>query len=94
MRAPKSKLFQETEIPTFGRVEEWQRALGSDFNDLLLKSAEKCKGSEKAPVGSPRQKSFCGRMCGMKKKNTGTKKKKDPDSCLNQSLRRWKCRCD
>lgn len=54
---------------------------------------KKCKGSEKAPVGSPRQRSFCRRMCGHRKKNTGSKTAKDPDSCINQSLRRWKCRC-
>lgn len=54
---------------------------------------KKCKGYKKAPVGSPRQRSFCRRMCGMKKHNTGAEAKKDPDSCINQSLRRWRCRC-
>ena len=53
----------------------------------------KCKGTESSPVGSPRQRAFCGRMCKHRVKNTGSKKKKDPDSCINQSLRRWKCRC-
>lgn len=57
------------------------------------KKKPKCKGNKKAPVGSPRQKSFCDRMCGHKKKNTKSKTKKNPDSCINQSLRRWKCRC-
>ena len=52
-----------------------------------------CEGTESSPVGSPRQKSFCDRMCGHKKKNTKGKTKKDPDSCINQALRRWKCRC-
>lgn len=66
--------------------------------DLLLFASgdmnkAQCEGTKKAPVGSPRQRSFCRRMCGHKKKNTGAKKKSDPDSCLNQSLRRWKCRC-
>lgn len=60
----------------------------------FLKIAKpKCKGTESSPVGSPRQKSFCGRMCGHKKRNTKTKTKSDPDSCINQALRRWKCRC-
>jgi DNA-binding ferritin-like protein len=53
----------------------------------------KCKGTEFSPVGSPRQRAFCGRMCGHRKKNTKGKGKKDPDSCINQALRRWKCRC-
>jgi len=52
-----------------------------------------CKGYKKSPVGSPRQRAFCKRHCGMKKKLTGKKKAKDPDSCINQGLRRWKCRC-
>lgn len=54
---------------------------------------KKCKGSEKAPVGSPRQRSFCKRMCGHRKKNTGSDTARDKDSCINQSLRRWRCRC-
>ena len=53
----------------------------------------KCVGDKKAPVGSPRQRAFCGRMCGHKKKNTKSDTKSDPDSCINQALRRWKCRC-
>ncbi len=57
------------------------------------KNKPKCKGNKKAPVGSPRQNSFCKRMCSHKKKNTKSKTKKDPDSCINQALRRWKCRC-
>lgn len=62
-------------------------ASGDDINDA------KCVGTKSSPVGSPRQRSFCARMCGHKKKNTKNKAKKNPDSCINQSLRRWKCRC-
>jgi DNA-binding ferritin-like protein len=59
-----------------------------------IKTAKpKCKGTKSSPVGSPRQRAFCGRMCGHRKKNTKNKGKKDPDSCINQALRRWKCRC-
>lgn len=74
----------------------------NEFLDLVKKEAAKkkkkkkkpkCKGTKSAPVGSPKQRSFCARHCGHKKKNTGTKTKKDPDSCINQGLRRWKCRC-
>ena len=61
--------------------------LRDDLNDA------KCIGTKSSPVGSPRQRAFCGRMCGHKKKNTGADAKSDPDSCINQALRRWKCRC-
>ena len=57
------------------------------------KKKRKCKGTESSPVGSPRQRSFCKRMCGMRRVNTGSKTAKDPDSCINQALRRWRCRC-
>lgn len=57
------------------------------------KKKKKCKGTESSPVGSPRQRSFCKRMCGMRRVNTGSKTAGDPDSCINQALRRWKCRC-
>lgn len=71
------------------------------FLDDLLKYSKndpdmhdaKCVGTESSPVGSPRQRSFCKRMCGHKKKNTNSETANDPDSCINQALRRWKCRC-
>lgn len=40
-----------------------------------------------------RRKSFCARMCGMKKKNTSGKTAKDPKSKINASLRVWGCKC-
>jgi hypothetical protein len=40
-----------------------------------------------------RRKSFCARMCGMKKRNTSAKTANDPDSKINASLRVWGCRC-
>jgi hypothetical protein len=76
--------------------------IGEEVEDLIEEVAscdccmlceKKCKGTKKAPVGSPRQRSFCSRMCGHRKKNTGSKTAKDRDSCINQSLRRWRCRC-
>lgn len=63
-----------------------------DVNDA--RSKKKCSGWKKSPVGSPRQKAFCKRHCGMKKKLTSKKVADDPDSCINQGLRRWKCRCN
>lgn len=60
---------------------------------LLFLNEKKCVGKVSAPVGSPRQRSFCKRMCGHKKKNTSKDVAEDPDSCIRQALRRWKCRC-
>lgn len=45
------------------------------------------------PEGGSRKKSFCARMCGMKKRRTGAKGKRDPNSRINKALRKWKCRC-
>ena len=49
--------------------------------------------TKKNPKGkdAARRKSFCARMKGMKAKNTGSKAAKDPNSRINQSLRRWRC---
>ena len=44
------------------------------------------------PEGGKRRDSFCARMEGMKKKLTGEKAKKDPNSRINKSLRAWKDR--
>ena len=45
----------------------------------------------KTDKDAARRKSFCARMSGMKKKNTGAKAAKDPDSRINKSLRAWNC---
>jgi len=47
------------------------------------------KGSKSAK----RRKSFCSRMCGMKKKRTSRKQQNNRNSRINQSLKRWRCRC-
>jgi len=47
------------------------------------------KGSKSAK----RRKSFCSRMCGMKKRLTSSKTARNPNSRINKSLRKWKCRC-
>ena len=51
--------------------------------------------TESKPTGKrkARKKSFCARMCGMKKKRTGRATANDPNSRVNKALRRWKCRC-
>jgi hypothetical protein len=43
------------------------------------------------PEGGARKKSFCARMEGHKRKNTGTKTANDPNSRINKALRKWKC---
>ena len=47
--------------------------------NLKLKKGGKAAG---------RRKSFCSRMCGMKKKRTGAKGKRDPNSRINKALRK------
>ncbi len=49
--------------------------------------------TEKNPSGkkASRRKSFCARMKGMKKKRTGSKTARNPNSRINQSLKRWRC---
>jgi hypothetical protein len=38
-----------------------------------------------------RRKAFCSRMSGMRRKLTSAKTANDPDSRINQSLRKWNC---
>lgn len=72
-------------------IDESEQAFDEAVDDML--DEKECKGTESAPVGSPRQRSFCKRMCGHKKHNTSKETAEDPDSCIRQALRRWKCRC-
>jgi len=87
------------------KVEEgaaWTKKAGKNpeggLNEKGRKSYEKANpGSDlKAPQpeGGSRKKSFCARMGGMKKKLTSSKTANDPDSRINKSLRKWKCRED
>ena len=54
---------------------------------VTTKPSKLKKGSKDAN----RRKSFCARMEGMKKKLTSSKTRKDPDSRINKSLRKWNC---
>ena len=58
-----------------------------------LKMAVTTKRSnlKKGSKSAKRRASFCARMKGMKKKLTGSKKKNDPNSRINKSLRKWNC---
>lgn len=84
----------------------WQRSEGKNqeggLNAKGRASYNKATGGNlKAPVTesnpkgdrAKRQNSFCSRMCGMKRVNTGSKTKSDPDSRINKSLRKWNCKC-
>ena len=74
----------------------WTRKEGKSPSGGLNKKgrASYKKGTLKAPTKSKtsgRRKSFCARMGGMKKKLTGAKTKKDPNSRINKALRKWDC---
>lgn len=58
-----------------------------------LKPPVKKEEAKKSEKSAARRKSFCSRMCGMKKKNTSSKTAKDPNSRINKSLRAWDCNC-
>jgi len=61
---------------------------GSKLKTAVTTKPSKLKKGSKA---ANRRKSFCARMKGMKKKLTGAKKKRDPNSRINKSLRKWNC---
>lgn len=84
----------------------WQRSEGKNpEGGLNAKGRASYKretgGTLKAPVTeskptgerAKRRNSFCSRMCGMKRVNTGSEAKSDPDSRINKSLRKWNCKC-
>lgn len=50
--------------------------------------------TEKDPKGkrAARKKSFCARMSGLKAKLTSAETAKDPNSRVNKSLRKWRCK--
>ena len=61
---------------------------GSHLQTAVTTKPSKLKKGSKA---SKRRKSFCARMKGMKKHRTGAKTKRDPNSRINKSLRKWHC---
>lgn len=44
------------------------------------------------PKREARRKSFCARMSGLKAKLTSSETAKDPNSRVNKSLRKWRCK--
>tara|TARA_A100001011_G_C13606732_1_gene554334 strand:+ start:147 stop:455 length:309 start_codon:yes stop_codon:yes gene_type:complete len=83
--------------------EAWTRKEGkSPSGGLNAKGrASYSKGTLKAPVtqknpkgkAKARRKSFCARMCGMKRRLTSAKTARDPNSRINKALRKWNCNC-
>jgi SNF2 family DNA or RNA helicase len=84
----------------------WQRSAGKNPEGGLNSAGRasynretggnlKAPVTEKKPTGerAKRQNSFCARMCGHKRKNTGAATKNDPDSRVNKALRKWRCKC-
>tara|TARA_R110001599_G_scaffold273799_2_gene475023 strand:- start:54 stop:341 length:288 start_codon:yes stop_codon:yes gene_type:complete len=76
----------------------WQRKEGKSPSGGLNAKGRKSAGvgapvTEKKPKGKrkKRKASFCKRMKGMKKKLTGAKKRRDPNSRINKALRKWGC---
>tara|TARA_R110001592_G_scaffold349736_1_gene645270 strand:- start:347 stop:781 length:435 start_codon:yes stop_codon:yes gene_type:complete len=75
----------------------WQRKEGKSPSGGLNakgRASLKAQGQDikpPQPEGGSRKRSFCARMSGMKRKLTGSKKRNDPDSRINKSLRKWKC---
>jgi len=61
---------------------------GSKLQTAVTTKPSKLKPGSKA---AKRRKSFCARMKGMKKHRTGAKTKRDPNSRINKSLRKWHC---
>ena len=101
---PDSKSWQKTVKSSSSPA--WQRSAGKNpeggLNEKGRKSYERETGgnlkapvTEKNPTGKAekRQNSFCSRMCGMKRVNTGAETKADPGSRINKSLRKWNCKC-
>jgi hypothetical protein len=102
----KKKKKEESKSEKEAGTPAWQRSAGKNdaggLNEKGRKSYEREHGGNlKAPVtqknpkgeAKKRQNSFCSRMCGMKRVNTGSKTKSDPDSRINKSLRKWNCKC-
>ena len=58
-----------------------------------LKPPVSSEAAKKSPGKAKRRDSFCSRMCGMKRVNTGKDTASDPDSRINKALRKWDCSC-
>lgn len=76
-----------------GLNEKGRKSYEKEHPGSNLKPPVKKAEAKKSPKSAARRKSFCSRMCGMKKQNTSSKTAKDPNSRINKSLRAWDCNC-
>lgn len=76
-----------------GLNEKGRKSYEKEHPGSNLKPPVKKAEASKSKKSAARRKSFCCRMCGMKKKNTSGKTARDPDSRINKSLRAWDCNC-
>lgn len=84
----------EKNDPEGGLSVSYARKLGIRAGVETKREAERSGGFSKLKGKTKkRQKSFCKRMCGMKKKRTSAKTANDPNSKINAALRVWGCRC-
>jgi hypothetical protein len=77
--------------PSGGLNEKGRRHFEKTGKSKDLKPPVTKKEAKKSPKAAARRKSFCARMSGMKKKNTGSKTANDPESRINKALRKWDC---
>jgi hypothetical protein len=69
-------------------VDAYNAKTGGHLQTAVTTKPSKLKPGSKA---ANRRKSFCARMGGMKKRLTSAKTANDPDSRINQALRKWNC---
>ena len=60
---------------------------------MNLKPPVSKEQASKSPKAASRRESFRARMCGMKKKLTGSAAAADPNSRINKALRKWDVKC-
>jgi hypothetical protein len=82
---------KEGKNPEGGLNEKGRKAYERDNPGSNLKSPVSKEQAAKSDASAARRKSFCARMEGMKRKNTSEKTKRDPNSRINKSLRKWDC---
>lgn len=84
---------KEGKDPKGGLNEKGRKSYEKEHPGSNLKPPVKKDQAKKSKKSAARRKSFCSRMCGMKKKNTSSKTANDPNSRINKSLRAWDCNC-
>ena len=81
----------EGKNPKGGLNEKGRKSYERQHPGSDLKPPVKREQAAKSKKSAARRKSFCARMEGMKRKNTGSKTASDPNSRINKSLRAWDC---